>query len=785
MKKNNKKEELPMTKYLLYLWLLFVTPLFALAIYFTLISYGVLGFMPSFELLENPKSNLATEVYSSDMVVLGTFFKENRLKAEFSELSPFLVDALVATEDARFYSHSGVDFRGLGRVLVKTVLGGNEESGGGSTISQQLAKLLFPREKFGSTVEKVNRKLREWVIAIKLERSYTKEEIIAMYFNEFDFLNLAVGIKSASKVYFDCRPSELKIEQAAMLVGMLKNPSMFNPVRKPKNTIGRRNVVLSQMYRYNKINKHQYDSLIKLPLGVNYQRVDHKEGSAPYIREYLRMTLTAMKPERESYYNVLTYREDSLRWETDPLYGWCVKNKKADGSPYDIYRDGIKIYTTIDSRMQKYAELAVDSHMTEIQKNFFIEQRGRTKAPFGEDVSNEQIQTILTLAMRGSDRYRNAREQGVSETEINRMFKKKTKMKLFSWKGDIDTMMTPWDSLRYMRFFLHTGLISIEPETGYIKAYVGGINYKFFQYDHVIVQKRQVGSTFKPFLYTLAMQDGLSPCFKVANVPTTFYINDTTWTPENSDDLRKGEMVSLAWGLANSNNFVSAKLMQMFKPEPVVALAKEMGIKSPIPAVPSICLGVADLSLYEMTGAYGVFANKGVWTEPIFVTRIEDKYGNVISTFTPKKNEAISEKTAFLMLNMLENVVNHGTSMRLRFRYGFKNQVAAKTGTTNNHSDGWFIGLVPHLVTGVWVGGEERSIRFRGLRLGQGATMALPTWAYYMQKVYNDTVNLPYKRNALFECPKNVQLPPVWCNDRATDASGDGDTYEDIDSEIN
>jgi len=786
MKQITKNDDIPVKKYIKYLWILFITPLILIALIFVLVSFGLLGFMPSFEQLENPKSNLATEVYSSDMVILGTYFKENRMKAEYNELSPFLVDALVATEDARFYKHSGVDFRGLGRVMIKTIIGGNEGSGGGSTLSQQLAKLLFPREHFGSVVEKVNRKLREWVIAVKLERSYTKEEILTMYFNEFDFLNLAVGIKSASKVYFNCKPADLKIEQAAMLVGMFKNPSMFNPVRKPKNTLERRNVVLSQMLKYHKINSHQYDSLTKLPLGVDFQRVDHKEGMAPYLREYMRMEMSALQPERDNYFSEELYREDSLKWETDPLYGWCNKNKKSDGSTYDLYRDGLKIYTTINSKMQNYAELAVDSHMTELQKNFFIENKGRAKAPFGDDVSNDQISTILTLAMRGSDRYRNAREQGVTEQEIQKQFLKKTKMKVFTWKGEKDTILSPWDSIRYMRFFLHSGLISVEPETGYIKAYVGGINYKYFQYDHVIVQKRQVGSTFKPFLYTLAMQDGLTPCFKVANVPTTFYVNDTTWTPDNSDDLRKGEMVSLAWGLANSNNFVSAKLMQMFKPEPVVALAHEMGIKSYIPAVPSICLGVADLSLYEMVGAYGVFANKGVWSQPIFVTRIEDKYGNVISTFTPKKNDAISDKTAFLMLNMLENVVNHGTSMRLRFRYGFRNMIAAKTGTTNNNSDGWFIGIVPHLVTGVWTGGEDRSIRFRGIRQGQGATMALPTWAYYMQRVYADKSNLGYKAEDVFEKPEGFQMPPVWCNDKEDNTSVEGgQSVEDMESEIN
>jgi len=549
-------------------------------------------------------------------------------------------------------------------------------------------------------------------------------------------------------------------------------------------TLDRRNVVLSQMVKYGKITKEQFDSLKQLPLGLDFQRVDHKEGKAPYLREYLRMIMSMLPPERENYWSQKQYHEDSLRWETDPLFGWCYKNKKSDGSPYDLYRDGLKIYLTINSVMQDYAEQAVTQHMTEIQQKFFAEQKGRTKAPFGSDVSDEQIATIMNNAMKSSDRYKLYKDLGLSDVEIKSRFMKKMKMKVFSWKGDRDTILSPWDSIRYMRHFLHTGLISIDPETGYIKAYVGGINYKYFQYDHVIPQKRQVGSTFKPFLYTLAMQDGLSPCYKVANVPTTFFVNDTTWTPENSDNLRKGQMVSLAWGLANSNNFVSAKLMQMFKPEPVVALAHQMGVTSDIPAVPSICLGVADLSLYEMAGAYGVFANKGVWTQPIFVTRIEDKYGNVISNFTPKRNDAISEKTAYLMLGLLENVVKYGTSMRLRFRYGFNNMIAAKTGTTNNHSDGWFIGIVPHLVTGVWVGGEERSIRFRGLAQGQGATMALPTWAYYMQKVYADSSgSLIYKRETEFERPKGF-YPETWCNDKATEAEEGSDVLEEVESEL-
>jgi len=781
----SKNQKPTHSKYLKYVWIFCVSPILIFIITIFLAVYGVLGFMPSFKQLENPKSNLATEIYSSDMKILGTYFKENRMKADYSELSPHLIDALVATEDARFYNHSGVDFRGLSRVFFKTILGGNQGSGGGSTISQQLAKLLFPRENFGSVFEKVSRKMREWVIAVKLEKSYTKEEILSMYFNEFDFLNLAVGIKSASKVYFNTVPSELKIEQSAMLVGMLKNPSLYNPIRKPKITLERRNVVLYQMFNYGKISKQQFDSLTKLPLGINFQKVDHKEGSAPYLREYLRVLMGAMPPQRENYWSVEQYDEDMKRWEKDPLYGWCNKNKKSDGSPYDIYRDGIKIYTTINLEMQEFAEAAVVQHMTDIQAKFFNEQKGRSKAPYGIEMTEQQINQILTNAMKSSDRYKLSKDQGLSEQTIHSIFMKKTKMKVFSWKGDRDTVLSPWDSIRYMRHYIHCGMMSVEPETGYIKAYVGGINYKYFQYDHVIVGKRQVGSTFKPFLYTLAMQEGISPCHKVANVPSTFYVNDTVWTPKNSDNLRKGEMVTLAWGLANSNNFVSAKLMQMFKPEAVVALAHVMGIQSFIPPVPSICLGVADLSLYEMVGAYGSFGNKGVWTQPIFVTRIEDTYGNVISTFKPKRNDAISEQTAFLMLKMLENVVNRGTSMRLRFKYGFDNQIAAKTGTTNDNSDGWFIGIVPHLVTGIWVGGEERGIHFKGLMIGQGASMALPIWAFYMQKVYADTVNLGYSKKAIFEKPEGFNDINLDCKDYETNKYDDANgAVEQAESEL-
>ncbi len=780
MKKNDDTIK---TKYILIAWGSFGSFILLLFLFFWLIAKGYLGFMPTFEELENPDRNLATEIYASDSVVIGTYFKENRAKADYSELSPYLVDALVCTEDARFFKHSGVDIRGLGRVMIKTIIGGDKDAGGGSTISQQLAKMLFPREKFDNPISIVNRKFREWVIAVKIEKSYTKEEIIAMYFNQFDFLNLAVGIKTASKVYFNTTPRELKIEEAAMLVGMAKNPALFNPIRRYDTTLQRRNVVLSQMLRYKKITKAEFDSLKVLPMVLDYQKVDHKMGSATYFREFLRTMLTAKMPEKENYGNIISYRDDSTRWAEDPWYGWCSKNRKPDGSEYDIYSDGLKIYTTINSRMQSYAEKAVRRHMSEdLQPAFFRLQKNRAKAPYAAELTNEQIKSIITQAAKSSERYKNMLDEGINSNEILKTFKKPISTQLFSYKGVFDTVISPWDSIRYMKHYLQAGMLSMEPGSGHVKAFVGGIEYMFFQYDHVIMQRRQVGSTFKPFLYTLAMQEGLSPCHQVPNVPTTFYLADTTWTPQNADDNKAGEMVSLEWGLAQSNNYVSAKLMQMFKPEPVVNIAHEMGVKSFIPAVPSICLGVAELTLYEMVGAYGTFANHGVYTQPIFITHIEDKFGNVIASFVPRRNEAISDETAYLMVKLLENVVNRGTSVRLRFTYGFDNPIAGKTGTTNDHADGWFMGLTPELVTGIWVGGDERSIRFSNIRDGQGANAALPIWAYYMQDVYKDSLALGYHKYISFPKPEGVPFWKIDCREYETrNNSNLGKTNEPVD----
>jgi len=764
MEKNTNTVNKNYKKYIKIIWILFIIPFFIGIILFYCISKGYLGYMPTFEELENPKSNLASEIYSSDQVLMGTYYIENRSNINFSELSPNLINALVATEDIRFYKHSGVDIKAIGRAVSGIFSG--KSKGGGSTITQQLAKMLFPREDFSNKFQIMLRKLREWVMAVKLEKRYTKEEIITMYFNKFDFLNLAVGIKTASKVYFNTTPQLLNIEQAAMLVGMAKNPSLFNPLRRHDLTLQRRNVVISQMEKYEYITEQMKDSLMKLPLKLNYQQVDHKLGLATYFREYLRMALIAKEPIRENYIDKEEYRQDSLEWKNNPLYGWCNKNTKPNGSPYNIYKDGLKIYTTINSKMQQYAEDAVTKHLsTDLQKEFFKEQKGRKNAPFSWNVTKEQIKEILTQSMKKSVRYQELKRNGKSEEEILSIFNKKIDMRVFTWKGEKDTIMSPLDSIRYYKYYLQSGLMSMETQTGYVRAYVGGINYKHFQYDHVKIGKRQVGSTFKPFLYTLAMQEGLSPCYEVPNIPVTFDLFDgTTWSPQNSDVTKKdGQMVTLKWGLANSVNNISAWLMKQYSPQAVVNIARKMGIRSKIDAVPALCLGTPDISVYEMVGAYNTFANKGVYIEPIFVTRIEDKNGNVLAVFKPNQVEAISEETAYLMINLLQGVVQGGTSARIIYKYNLTNEIAAKTGTTQNQSDGWYVGITPNLVTGIWVGGEDRSIHFGSILYGQGANMALPIWALYMQKVYADK-NLTYSTKDVFEKPSGLSVE-LNCNE--------------------
>lgn len=761
-------------KYIKYFWIIILTPISLGVLIIILTALGWLGFMPTIEDLQNPSRDLASEVISEDGRILGTFYlNENRNPVEYKDLSPFLVQALIAREDHRFEKHAGVDGVALFRVAVRTILMRSSGQGGGSTITQQLAKNLFPRDtteyKLGivrSTVMAL-RKFKEWVIAVKLERNYTKDEILTMYLNTVPFSGDAFGIKAASRAFFNKSPDSLKIEEAAILIGLLQAPTKFNPVRNPERSQLRRNSVLQKMYEHNFITEQQYDSLVTIPVKVTYNSQGHNAGTATYFREKLRFIMTRPKPDKSKYGSSQSFYEDSIEWENNPLYGWCNKNKKPDGSDYNLYTDGLRIYSTINYRMQEYAEEAVKSHLKEsLQPAFYKEKKGRKKAPFSNDLTDEDIENVMRSAMRRTDRYRSLRNEGYSESEIMKNFKTKTEMTIFSWRGDIDTTMTPWDSIRYFKSILRASFMAMDPHTGEIKAWVGGPDSKYFSYDGVKTQKRQVGSTVKPFLYTLAMQMGFKPCDKVWNVPVTFRDNNTTWTPKNSGTTKyDGKLVTLKWGLANSVNNISAYLIQQFNPELVVDIIKKMGVKSKIDAVPSIFLGTSDITLYEMVGAYSTFANKGVYTEPIMVTRIEDKNGNVISTFTPQKTEAISENTAYLMLNLMQGVINGGTGSRLRYKFNLMNELAGKTGTSQNHSDGWFMGISPDLVAGTWVGGEDRAIHFEYLGEGQAAATALPIYGKFMQKVYADKViNLtqgPFERPENFYIDMNCPVSEV------------------------
>ena len=734
--------------------------IFTLLVFF-LISAGVFGFMPTFEELENPKSYLSTEIYSSDNKVLGNYFLENRTRVDYDDISPNVVNALISTEDIRFHKHSGIDARGLGRVAVFTVLLRDQSSGGGSTITQQLAKLLFHEQPATNKSQRGMQKLKEWVIAVKLERSYTKEEIIAMYLNKAPFIYDAYGIKSAAKTFFNTSQDSLKVEEAAVLVGMLKNPALFNPVRREELTQERRNVVLHQMVKANHLTIEEFDSLKHLPVGLDFNRLDHNQGLGAYFREYLRIALNAPRPDKSRYasWQNQQYIEDSIEWNTNPLYGWVNKNLKSDGTKYDIYRDGLRIYTTIDSRMQQYAEAAVANHLGEdLQPKFFNEKKGRNRAPFTRNITQEQYDNIINRAMQQTERYKKMKDNKVPADSILLAFKEPVAMTVFSYRGDIDTIMSPLDSIHYYKSFLRASLLSMDPQSGHVKAYVGGPNFKHFKYDMATQGKRQVGSTIKPFVYTLAMQEGLTPCDMVPNVPQTFYLpTGDTWSPRNTGTTREGQMVSLKWGLAQSNNNITAWIMKQYNPEAVAGMLRTLGIKSPIDPVPALCLGTPDLSLSEMVAAYCSYANKGVHAEPLFVTRIEDRYGNVIATFNPRRNETINEEKAFLMLNLLQGVVNTGTGVRLRLTYNLRGEIGGKTGTSQNHSDGWFMGVAPNLVTGVWVGGEDRDIHFDNIRLGQGANMALPVWALYMTDVYNDN-SISVTLEDRFEAPANFNI---------------------------
>ncbi len=733
------------TKYLIWFWTLFILPIAFIILLFILISREKLGPMPSFRELENPEYWLAAEVYSEDGVLLGKISIENLTWTEYKDLSPWLTDALIATEDIRYYRHSGIDIRGLGRAVIKSVLLG-QNTGGGSTISQQLAKQLYPRDTARtSAVMRIVKlgvsKFKEWQTAVKLERFYTKEEIIAMYLNKFDFLYNAIGIRSAAKVYFNTTPDSLNLQQAAVLVGMLKNSALYNPVRNYDLMLERRNVVISQMAKYGYITQSVADSVIKLPIDSRFKVEDHNTGLATYLREYIRFLMRRPEPDRLKYQNQSSYDDALWEWQNNQLYGWCNKNLKPDGTTYNIYKDGLKIYTTINSRMQKYAEEALTEHLSaEIQPDFYKRAKGFKNPPYSDDVTKKEIDEIMKQSIIRTERYGSMWRAGISEDSIMISFNTPVKMKVFSWKGEIDTVMTPLDSVRYYKFFVRSAFMVEDPHTGYVKAYVGGPDFRYFKYDAVTQQRKQVGSTIKPFLYTIAMQNGYSPCYEVENVPRSFDVNDSTWTPKSSGPKEyHGRMVTLKWGLAQSENYISAWLMQQFKPTAVTDLMQKMGIRSFIDPVPSIFLGTSDIKLEEMVGAYGTYVNKGVYTRPMYVTRIEDKNGNVISRFTPKIEEVLSEEHAYLMINLLQNVVLTGSGRRMRVEpYNLMNQIGGKTGTTQNHSNGWFIGVTPNLVGGVWSGWEDQAIHFETLGEGQGANMALPVFAIFLKKVYSD-----------------------------------------------
>lgn len=726
-----------------------------LAVSFTSIWFGWIGYMPDLEDLQNPISRYASQVYSVDGKILGTYNmnRENRVHVDYDGISPYLVQALVATEDERFYDHSGIDFIALTRAVVKRGILGQKSAGGGSTITQQLAKQLYSATA-KSTLERLLQKPIEWVIAVKLERFYTKEEIITMYLNYFDFLHNAVGIKTAADVYFDKDPKNLTLTESATLIGLCKNPSYFNPVRYPERCTDRRNVVLGQMLKAGYLTNEEYQKAHDEPLALNFHRVDHKDGIATYFREFLRQYIMAQKPTLEDYpsWNRVQFTIDSLAWETDPLYGWCNKNHKKNGEPYNVYTDGLKIFTTIDSRMQKYAEEAVLKHVGNyLQPAFTKENRTKPNAPFTNALTAAEVKGILNRSIRQSERYRAMKEQGATESEIQKAFRTPVEMSVFTYHGDVDTVMTPLDSIRYIKSFLRSGFVSMDPHNGAVKAYVGGVDFTHFTYDMATQGRRQVGSTIKPFLYALSMSNGMSPCDVAPNVQRSY----GNWTPRNGSRSRYGQMVTLKWGLAQSNNWISAYLMSRISPQDFLRILRDFGINT-YGVYPSIvlCLGPNEASVCEMVSAYTTFANHGIHCSPMFVSKIEDNEGNVIATFQPRMNEVISEESAYKMLEMLKAVMDGGTGSRMRYKYKVECDMGGKTGTTNRNADAWFMGFTPSLVSGCWVGGEDRDIHFDSTRMGQGANMALPIWAYYMKKVFADR-SLGYDPNEKFDIPED------------------------------
>jgi len=737
------------------LWVSLCVIIAFLSISFTAIWFGWIGYMPDLEDLQNPISRYASQVYSADGKILGTYNinRENRIHVDYDNLSPYLVNALIATEDERFYEHSGIDFIALTRAVVKRGLLGQKSAGGGSTITQQLAKQLYSSTA-KSTVERLFQKPIEWVIAVKLERFYTKEEIITMYLNYFDFLHNAVGIKTAADVYFKKEPKDLSLTEAATLIGLCKNPSYFNPVRYPERSCERRNVVLGQMLKGGYITNEEYNKAHDEPLTLNFHRIDHKDGIATYFREFLRHYVMAEKPDLKTYpsWNRVQYSIDSLAWETDPLYGWCNKNTKKNGEHYNVYTDGLKIFTTIDSRMQWYAEEAVLKHVGGyLQPAFTKENRTKPNAPFTSALSKAEVRGILERSVRQSERYRVMKEQGATDDEIRKAFRTPTEMSVFTYHGDVDTVMTPLDSIRYIKSYLRSGFVSMDARTGAIKAYVGGVDFTHFTYDMAYQGRRQVGSTIKPFLYALSMSNGMSPCDVAPNVQRSY----GNWTPRNGSHARYGQMVTLKWGLAQSNNWISAYLMSQINPQDFLRILRDFGINT-FGVYPSIvlCLGPNEASVCEMVSAYTTFANQGIHCSPMFVSKIEDSEGNVVAEFQPRLNEVISEESAYKMLEMLRGVMNGGTGSRMRYKYNVECDMGGKTGTTNRNADAWFMGFTPSLVSGCWVGGEDRDIHFDSTRMGQGANMALPIWAYFMRKVFADR-SLGYDPEEKFDIPED------------------------------
>ena len=740
------------------IWTLIILFVLGAGVAFYAINEGWIGYMPPIEDLQNPINRFATQIYSSDGKLIGTwnYNRENRVMVDYTKLSPHLVHALVATEDARFYEHSGIDFYALGRAVIKRGLMGQKSAGGGSTITQQLAKQLYS-EHASTTMERLLQKPIEWVIAVKLERNYTKDEILTMYLNYFDFLHNAVGIKTASNTYFSKDPIDLTVNEAATLVGLCKNPSYYNPVRYPERSRDRRNVVLGQMLKEGYLTQADYDKYSAEPMQLHFHIADHKDGLATYFRDFLRRYLTAKKPERALYasWNMVKYHIDSINWVSDPLYGWCNKNKKRNGDYYSIYTDGLRVHTTIDSRMQKYAEQAVYEHVVKfLQPNFNEGKKSKANFPYSSSLTSSQVQQVLMRNIRQCERYRVLKESGASDDEIQKSFRMAVPMTIFTYHGSVDTTMTPLDSIKYYKSFLRTGFMSICPQNGHVKAYVGGLDFMHFAYDMVMEGRRQVGSTIKPFLYSLAMENGFSPCDLAPNVQQTYMVAGKPWTPRNSGRSRYGEMVTLKWGLQQSNNWISAYLMSKLSPQAFVDLLRQYGINNPeIHPSMALCLGPCEITVGEMASAYTAFVNHGIRASHMFVTRIEDGDGNIIAQFTPRMNEVISEESAHKMLYMLKAVVDGGTAGRLRFKYNLKGDLAGKTGTTNNNSDAWFMGLTPTLVNACWVGGDDRDIHFESMSMGQGATMALPIFALYMQKLYQDK-HLGYNENAVFDLPE-------------------------------